>query len=213
MFKTILRHNRELVYESFETGIKYEHPFKAGFSWPQTSPGTGFLSVIGRQADCGIFRILAEYEEDNLSDLARRCGTLQDLYRISSWIAQKEGDFKSYEDTLDKFANPDGLSICLNHPAMAWDLNLAIQIIRGKMRQNRLLLPKDGILQKQIEKINREASFNESEKLILFSPILVLASVIFEFDSDPEEDDDDFPKDKWADAFNDSGETGGFMGA
>jgi hypothetical protein len=211
MFKEIYHHDRESTYESFETGIKYEHPFRAGFSWPQTAPA--FLCVIGQQADSGIFRILAEYEEDNLSDLARRCGTVQDLYRISSWIAQKEGDFKSYEDALDKFANPDGLSICLNHPAMAWDLNLSTQIIRGKMRQNRLLLPKDGILQKQIEKINHEASLAEPEKMATYSPILILASVIFEFDSDPEKDDDEFPRDKWADAFNDSGETGGFMGA
>jgi hypothetical protein len=210
MFRTILRHNREPAYESFETGIEYKHPFKAGFSWPQTSPG--FLCVIGRQAD-GIIRILAEYEEGNLTDLARRCGTLQDIYHISSWIAQKEGDFKSYEDALDKFAEDDGLSINLNHPAMAWDLNLAIQIIRGKMRQNRLLLPQKGLLQQQIEKINREVSLAEPEKIAAYSPILVLASVIFEFDSDPEEDNDIFPRDKWADAFNDPGETGGFMGA
>jgi hypothetical protein len=214
MFKEILRHNRELVYESFETGIKYEHPFKAGFSWPQTAPNSpSYLCIVGRETKSRILRVLAEYEEDNLSDLARRCGTLQDLYHISSWIAQKEGDFKSYEDALDKFANPDGLSICLNHPAMAWDLNLSIQVIRGKMRQNSLLLPKDGILQKQIEKINREASLAEPEKMMVFGPILVLASVIFEFDSLPEPDDEDFPKDKWADGFEDSGNDGGFMGA
>jgi hypothetical protein len=200
MFKTILRHNRELAYESFETGIKYERPFKAGFSWPQTVPG--FLCVIGRQAD-GILRVLAEYEESNLTDLARRCGTLRNLYHITTWTARNEADFQSYEEALDKFAEDDGLSINLSHPAMAWDLNLAIQIIGGRLRQNRLLLPNGGVLQRQIEKINREASLDEPEKMTVYGPLLVLGSLIFEFDSLSEEDDEDFPRDKWAESFED----------
>jgi hypothetical protein len=203
MFKKILYNRRDPAYQSFETGIKYEFPFKGGFSWPQNSQS--FLCIIGQEAVSGIMRVLAEYEEDNLSDLARRCNTLKGLYRNSSWIAQNEGDFKSYEDALDKFAKDDGFSIHLHHPSMVWDLNLAIQIIRGKMRQNKLQLPKDGILQKQIEKINREASLAEPEKMTVFSPILVLAMVIFEFDSLPEEDDEDLPRDRWADAFKDDG--------
>lgn len=211
MFKEIFRHNRESAYESFETGIEYEFPFKGGFSWPQNSQS--FLCIIGQEAGSGTLRVLAEYEEDNLSDLARRCGTPQKLYRISSWIALKEADFKSYEEALDKFAKDDGLSINLSHPSMAWDLNLAIQIIRGKMRQNKLLLPKDGILQRQIERINREASLAEPEKMTVYSPILVLASVIFEFNPLPEEDDEDLPRDAWAEDFENSGNKGGFMGA
>jgi hypothetical protein len=214
MFKTILRHNKELAYESWETGIEYNHPIRAGFSWAQTSPQSpSFICIVGQEAESGTLRVLAEYENDNLNDLAECCGTLQKLYRISSWIAQKEGDFKSYEDALDKFAKDYGLSIYLNHPSIAWDLNLAIHIIRGKIQQNKLLLPKNGTLQKQIEKINREASLDEPEKMTVYGPILVLASVIFSFDSAPEEDDSNYPRDKWADDFDDRGEDGGWMGA
>jgi hypothetical protein len=212
MFKEIYHHNRETTYKSFETDIEYSSPFRGGFSWPK--PVSAFLCVIGRQADSGILRVLAEYEEGDLSSLARLCGTLRGVpYHISVWTAQKEADYKSYEDALDKFAKDDGLSINLNHPSMAWNLNLAIQIIRGKMRQNRLLLPKGGILQKQIEKINRETSLTEPEKMTVYSPLLVLSSLIFEFDSLSEEDDEDFPRDKWAEDFKDSGYSGSFMGA
>lgn len=201
MFKKIRRHKKRPAYQSFETGIIYEL-FKGGFAWPQNNL-PGFICIIGQESEEGVLRVLMENHENSLTDFAKRCATLQDLYNFSGWTAQTEGDYKSYEDTLYKFARADDLSIYVSQPSIAWDLNLAVQIIRREMRQNTVLLPKNGILQTQMEKINREASLTEPDKLEKYTPIMVLASVVNEFDSLPERLAGNRPKDGYPEFFED----------
>jgi hypothetical protein len=202
MFKLIRRHNRNPVYQSYETGIRYEL-FRGGFSWPQNNLPS-FVCVIGQQSEEGELRVLIEYyDDDDLTELTKRYGNLQDLYHFSGWIAQKEGDFKSYENLLDKDAKDNNLSIYLHQPSIVWDLDLAVQIIKREMRQNKLLFPKDGILQNQIEKIDKEASLKEPEKIEKYAPTMVLASILNEFDSLPIRLEKSRPKDAWAADFED----------
>ena len=200
MFKLIRRHKREPAYKSFETGVVYEK-FKGGFSWPMDLPG--FVCVVGQESEGGVLKILAEFFDVNLTDLARRCGTLQSLYHFSDWTAQKEGEFKSYDDALYKFAKDDSQSIYLIQPSIAWDLNLAVQLVKRELRQNTLLLPQKGILVNQIEKIDKEASLSEPEKMVKYEPVMVLASIINEFESLPKRLEKNRPRDAWADVWED----------
>jgi hypothetical protein len=194
------------VYQSYETGTRYEL-FHGGFSWPQNNL-PGFICIIGQGCEEGMLRVLVEHYEDNLTELAKQCGKLQDFYHFSGWIAQREGNFGDYEKTLDNFARDDGLSIYITQPSIPQDLNLAEQIILREMRQNSFKMPENGILQNQIEKIGKEASLKEPEKLEKYAPIMVVASILNEFQSLPERLERNRPRDPWADGFEDEEQVG-----
>jgi hypothetical protein len=147
----------------------------------------GFICIVGQQADTGTLHTLEECFEDNMLDLARKCGALQKIYplpgkrKIFDWIAPIEGEFQSFANTLKNISRSEGRSLRVYGPTIPWDLTLSIQLIRQELRLNSLVVPKNGILQRLIKNLNHETNLKKTEILDRYGPIMVLASIINAF--------------------------------
>ena len=81
---------------------------------------------------------------------------------------------------LMEIGDSEGQVIWMENPTISWDLSLAVQIIRQDLKQNSLLMPKNGILQNQIKSLDREGSLKGPDLLDKYAAIMVLAAVIAE---------------------------------
>lgn len=200
LFKRI-EEKGEILHEDAETGVVYE-AFKGAFSWPQ-APLPGFLCVVGQQYHDGILKVLYEDHYENLDDVARRLGTLENFYSIKYWIADREGANKCFEDLLDDIGKSQDRTFRLTQPDLPSDFNLAIQVLRKQFYQNALVLIQDGILQDRIEQL-KQAGRIERDMADKFPEIQVLANVVYEFPSVNDIVEKRKPRDAWAEDFEDT---------
>lgn len=178
------RQGRKACFRCTETGIFFEE-FKGGFSWPGGEPG--FVCILGQKADSGILQVVQEIYEDNFTDLARRCGTLQKIYSLPDktkrldWIAPTEGEYRDFAIMLADISKSENQTLWPYNPTISWDLALAVQIVRQELRQNTLLILKNGISQNQIKCLDREVNLKKPDLLDKYAAIMVLAAVIAQF--------------------------------
>jgi len=204
----IIKIRGQELYKHTESGIIYEK-IRCGFSWPGVLPG--FVCVAGEKHETGNLQVLSEGHYEDIDDLAKRLGTLQDLYYIDYWVADREGSASYFEDVLD-----DIRSFSISQPNLSLnDLEVAAQVIFREFNQHALKVPHGGILHTRIQQLRNIDRSHLSEPGLVkkFPEAMVLASVIRELDTLGERIEKRRPKDKWDDAFNKQGKKSNWMGS
>ena len=168
------------LYSDDETGKLFSR-FKGGLSF------AGFAVVIGEQYNTdpgktGLLKVLAEAQESNLHDLAKRVGTLQSLYPVSRWTCDEEGDGAELAKLFEHFAEKLELKVSLTQQSLPADLNLSLQVIRRHFKQRTIQMPEGGILAGKVEALARMAPGEAKPED--FEEVIVFGAVVHKFDTE-----------------------------
>ena len=165
-------------HQNNDTGELFRR-FEAGLYF------SGFCVVIGEKhgSEDGPkpLKVLAEAQESSLHELVKRIGTLQELYPVRSWLCDQEGDNAGHAKLFREFAQELDVKVSLTQPSLPSDLDIALQVIRRRLKQRTLLFPKDGILAGKIEALARTDP--REAKAEDFPEVVVLGAVIHRLDS------------------------------
>jgi len=166
-------------YSDDETGELFSR-FLAGLCF------SGFCVIIGeryggQEDSFRHLKVLAEHSESSLHELVKRVGALQGLYPVNSWLADREEVNAGLAKLFREFAQELDVKVSLTQPSLPSDLNLALQVIRRRLKQRTLLFPRDGILAGKIEALARTDP--REAKAENFQEVVVLGAVIHRLDT------------------------------
>ena len=173
-----IKNQHSAFYQDNETAEIFTR-FEAGLCF------SGFCVVIGEKhaGEDGPkpLKVLAEAQESSLHELAKRIGTLQELYPIRSWLCDQEEGNAGLARLFREFAEALKVKVSLSQSSLPSDLGIALQVIRRRLKQRTLLFPKDGILAGKIEALARTDP--REAKAENFPEVVVLGAVIHRLDS------------------------------